>query len=397
MAQKAIFFTTGATGDGASSYTQAEVIRWMRQLWLGNNADEGVMKNYLNELSASGAVSPVAVNTGAAIVYGFPYWNTVSENVTIPTPAGSTRVDLIVLRADWTAQTVRLTRIAGTEGAGPPSLTQTDGVLWDLPLWQASITTGGAITLTDQRAYVHPNIEIETQMLVDGFDGDGIKIAAGALDIEPADFAGAGLEDDGSDNLRISAAAAGVGLIGGAGSALAVNPGTGLEISGDTVRIAAAAAGDGLIGGGGSALEVNDDNSTLEISGDVLRVKDDGIDDTKAGDRIIQMYRRQGGDPNDWDVQGATTYTPGAVRMQCGTARRTGGAAVSGTWTVTFPVAFSQDPVVYAVGVLSAGGYLLNIAIQSSSTTGFQFSWGSTDGSTTFTNVDVMWLAIGPE
>jgi hypothetical protein len=60
--------------------------------------------------------------------------------------------------------------------------------------------------------------------------GDGLKdggeVALGAsvtLNIEPADFAGSGLEDDGSDNLRIAAAAAGDGLTGGAGSALALD------------------------------------------------------------------------------------------------------------------------------------------------------------------------------
>ena len=51
--------------------------------------------------------------------------------------------------------------------------------------------------------------------------GDGLKInGSNELVVEPADFAGAGLEDDGSDNLRIAASAAGNGLSGGGGSAL---------------------------------------------------------------------------------------------------------------------------------------------------------------------------------
>jgi hypothetical protein len=59
-----------------------------------------------------------------------------------------------------------------------------------------------------------------------------------------------------ADTLRIAATAAGNGLTGGGGSALAVNTGSGLEISSDAVRIAASAAGAGLIGGAGSALAV---------------------------------------------------------------------------------------------------------------------------------------------
>ena len=85
--------------------------------------------------------------------------------------------------------------------------------------------------------------------------GDGLQGGAGsALAVDVSDFAGTGLEGDGSENLRIAAAAAGAGLTGGAGSALAVNPGTSLEISGDTIRLAAVAGGAGLIGGGPVAL-----------------------------------------------------------------------------------------------------------------------------------------------
>lgn len=168
MAEKSILWTTGATGDGATEYTQAELIRWLRQSFLGDNTDEGVCKNYENELEVTGTSTPVAVNTGAAYVYGFPYWNTASVDVAIPTPSGNTRIDRVVLRANWTAQTVRITRIAGTEGSGtPPALTQTDGTTWEISLAQVSITTGGVITVTDERVFCHANIEVETAMLED--------------------------------------------------------------------------------------------------------------------------------------------------------------------------------------------------------------------------------------
>lgn len=55
--------------------------------------------------------------------------------------------------------------------------------------------------------------------------GDGLKGGNGAaIDIEPADFAGAGLEDDGSDDLRIASSAYdGTSISGGGGSAASVN------------------------------------------------------------------------------------------------------------------------------------------------------------------------------
>lgn len=379
MAQSSIFWTTGATGDGSSPYTQAQVIAWVRRHWLSDTADEGVMKNYENELAATGVASPVAVNTGAAIVDGFPYESTSSVNNVIPTPAGNTRIDRIVLRADWTAQTVRQTVISGVEGGGsPPALTQTEGVTWDTPLWQASITTGGVITLIDERVFVHPNIEIETQMLVDGFAGDGLKIASGAIDIEPADFAGTGLEDDGADNLRIAASAAGAGLAGGAGSALSVNAGDGIAISGDDV-------------------ETDPDGTTLENSGGKIQVKDDGIDDTKVGNRVPQFYRRQGGSASDWSAVGTTTYTPTSVRMQAGSVRWSGAAASTGSVTLTFPVAFSDKPVGFAVEnstiLLAKHNLTITITISASQ---MIIGWTDETGSTQ-TILDFFWQAIGPE
>lgn len=62
--------------------------------------------------------------------------------------------------------------------------------------------------------------------------GDGLKngntidlVGGGtlSLDIEPADFAGHGLEDDGADNLRIDGAAIGTGINGGDGTNLSLD------------------------------------------------------------------------------------------------------------------------------------------------------------------------------
>lgn len=115
----------------------------------------GVVADTDNELAVSGTATPVAVASGVAVAYGIPYFNTASVNVAIATPASLTRVDYIVLRVDWAAQTVRITRVAGTEGAGTPALTQTAGTTWDIPLATVSITTGGVITVTDAREWLY--------------------------------------------------------------------------------------------------------------------------------------------------------------------------------------------------------------------------------------------------
>lgn len=147
-----------------------------------------VFRDELAKLIVTGAASPVAVGTGRALVYGTWYENDAGVNVAIPTPAASTRIDRIVLRKDWVAQTVRITRIAGVEGGGAPAITQTAGVTWDMPVAQVSITTGGVITITDERDFiprfhaaqathsvgqtVTHNVELIVALNTDRFDSD---------------------------------------------------------------------------------------------------------------------------------------------------------------------------------------------------------------------------------
>ena len=105
-------------------------------------------------LTTPTTASPLEVVEGVAVVDGTVYINTAAVQIAIPTPAALTRIDRIVLRKDFVLQTVRLTRRAGTEGGGAPALVQTPGVTWDIPLYQASITTLGVITVTDQRQFI---------------------------------------------------------------------------------------------------------------------------------------------------------------------------------------------------------------------------------------------------
>ncbi len=157
MAESSVLFTTDGTGDGINSgYTQSQIHEIFRALFAGIHATNlgGVVPDYLNELAVTGIATPVAVNTGAAIVYGLFYSNSASVNVAVATPSVSTRIDAIVLRASYAAQTIRITKIDGVEGGSAPALTQSAGVTWDIPLATVSITTGGVITVTDAREWV---------------------------------------------------------------------------------------------------------------------------------------------------------------------------------------------------------------------------------------------------
>ncbi len=71
--------------------------------------------------------------------------------------------------------------------------------------------------------------------------GDGLTLTGSDFDV----VTGAGLEIS-SDAIRIAASAAGAGLTGGAGSALAVGAGTGITVNADDVALSASVAGAGL-------------------------------------------------------------------------------------------------------------------------------------------------------
>jgi hypothetical protein len=160
MAERSIFWTTGTTGDGTNPISEAITTEWHRSLMTPRsgstnapNTTQGILRGVLNELAITGAASPISVAAGAAVVAGYYYMNDAALNVVVPTPAANTRIDRIVLRASHgTTRTVRITRIAGTEGTGlPPALTQSAGTTWDIALARVTITTGGVISIVDDR------------------------------------------------------------------------------------------------------------------------------------------------------------------------------------------------------------------------------------------------------
>jgi len=144
-------------------YESPFVDRGLRMLFNGDE-NRGVLSNWLNELAVAGIATPVTVATGGAVVYGMPYENTAVVNVAVPAPTTDTRQDRIVLRRDWAAQTIRITRIAGVEGGSIPAMTQSPAPagtgIYDIPLATLSTTTGGAITVTDAREYCLYNTAI---------------------------------------------------------------------------------------------------------------------------------------------------------------------------------------------------------------------------------------------
>jgi hypothetical protein len=156
----------GGTGD-CGPYTADAFSNWYEKMFCSDSTNESVISNIGNELAVTGAATPLSINTGSALVNGKFYNNSASTTLAIATPAGATRIDRVILRADYAAQTVRLVLLAGAEGGAAPALTQVDGTTWEVSLAQASITTGGVVTVTDERGFLHFNTDVETAMIED--------------------------------------------------------------------------------------------------------------------------------------------------------------------------------------------------------------------------------------
>lgn len=362
MAENSIFWTTGATGDGATAYTQAEVIAWMRAMFISDLTAKGIF-TYGNELEVTkgGGARELDVADGAALVAGFFYTNSATVTKTLTHPTIGTTGWRLVLRADWAAQTVRITLIESSDGvAAVPAMTQTDGTTYDIPLASGTITTGDVVAITDARSYITPNVRVA--------NGNIRQSAALSVIGRSANSTG--------DVADIAAASDGQVLR---------RSGTGIGFG----TVAAAGLGADCVNGTKIADDSIDSEHYVDGSIDLAHLSADCVDDTKVGNRVPQFYRRQGGNATDWSVSGTTDYTPTTVRMQSGTNQTDG----SGARNITFPVAFSNKPQVFALAVIDAAAAP---AVTNVTATGCTIKlWSDSGDKIAFGTF--FWLAIGPE
>ncbi len=139
MTEKSYFYTHGTGGDSTySPYNRVEFNAYMMSRSVGNETGMFVIPNYLSDLKVETGgtlVSSVSVSPGAAIINGVLYQSDSPISVNIPRTVSTTavRIDYIVLRVDYIAQTVRVARLEGTEDTTitAPILTQVTGSIWE--------------------------------------------------------------------------------------------------------------------------------------------------------------------------------------------------------------------------------------------------------------------------
>ncbi len=165
MAETSFYWGGTTIGDATDSpYDNDEFSDIWRKLFTRDRTTQGPIDDYENELAVSNPAGlTIRVPSGAALVDGKFYENDANIDTVLVAPVVLTRVDRVVLRKSWGAQTVRVTFIAGVEGGGVPALVQNDGVTWDVPLAQVSITTASVVTLTDEREFSRTPLADESE------------------------------------------------------------------------------------------------------------------------------------------------------------------------------------------------------------------------------------------
>jgi hypothetical protein len=157
MTERSLPWADTNVGDGSlSPYDNDEWSDVWRILFQTDRTAQGPIEDYENELEVTNpAGTNIQVDTGAALVDGKFYESDDAATTTfaIVAPLVATRIDRVVLRKLWAAQTVRAVVLTGVEGGGIPALTQVDGVQWEIPLAYYTITIGSVITLTDEREF----------------------------------------------------------------------------------------------------------------------------------------------------------------------------------------------------------------------------------------------------
>lgn len=118
----------------------------------GMRSDYGPLYGYDNGINYGLEVTQVAVATtnvelkvGSALVKGTVYVNDATLTLAIAANAsGNPRVDTVVIRKDYAAQTVRAAVRQGTPAATPvpPTLTQSAGVTWEIPIADIAVANG---------------------------------------------------------------------------------------------------------------------------------------------------------------------------------------------------------------------------------------------------------------
>lgn len=194
--------------------------------------------NFLVTASGSNMSLTVTAVSGAsrALLRGHAVLMTANESVTVPASAATARVDLVVLRLDYTANTIAPDVHAGTAGSNvPPAPTWGVGGVYEMPLASVAVsanaTTINSGNLTDLRIWTGPTCGVwptagrPTMPLSFGYNS---TLARWEFTLDGANWSAIGYVDLASSNvagtLPVSRGGTGQTSLNGTRNALGLGP-----------------------------------------------------------------------------------------------------------------------------------------------------------------------------
>ncbi len=136
--------------------TEAQLAEFFKKIMAWNGVIPNLGDSMLAVTQATPAAMSVVVGTGDAWIQGTWYQNSAAKTLTVTTAhATLTRIDRVIVRIDWAANTAGVMMLDGTAGSGIPTPLTQGSSTWEISL--AKVTVAGGATsiatanITDER------------------------------------------------------------------------------------------------------------------------------------------------------------------------------------------------------------------------------------------------------
>jgi hypothetical protein len=166
MAETSFFWDGILIGDHGY-YNDAQFSTLISSIFQSHRTTQSVIKGSLGELLVTNPSGlTVRMASGRALIDGKPYTNTSNKDFVLTTPCAGKHYYTLVLRKDFSAQTVRAIML-GPDIFAPPVVTQSDGSVWEVSIATISVSSNEIVIITDTRVFCAIPMQLTTGRIVD--------------------------------------------------------------------------------------------------------------------------------------------------------------------------------------------------------------------------------------